>query len=70
MYPFVRLAKEFWKFRNAPGLPAFGEHVSHHICWPHDIDFWMELNNGRTLSLYDLGRIPLSKRTGLLRVMR
>lgn len=25
----------------------------------------MELNNGRTLTLYDLGRVPLGIRTGL-----
>lgn len=70
MYPFVRLIKEYWKFRKAPDLPLFGEHVSHHVCWPQDIDFWMELNNGRTLTLYDLGRIPLARRTGLLKVLR
>jgi len=70
MYPFIRLIKETWKFRSAPELPIFGEHVSHHICWPQDIDFWVELNNGRTLTLYDLGRIPLARRTGLLNVLR
>lgn len=70
MYPYIRLFKEIWKFRNAPELPLFGEHVSHHICWPQDIDFWMELNNGRTLTLFDLGRIPLARRTGLLAALR
>jgi acyl-CoA thioesterase FadM len=30
----------------------------------------MELNNGRTLTLYDLGRIELSIRTGLINVLR
>lgn len=65
MYPVFRMAKEIVKFRNAPPLPVTGTHVSHHICWPWDIDLWMELNNGRTLTLYDLGRIPLAIRTGL-----
>lgn len=65
MYPVIRMTKEIVKFRNAPGLPITGTHVSHHICWPWDIDMWMELNNGRTLTLYDLGRIPLAIRTGL-----
>lgn len=64
MYPWFRMFKELWKFRNSP-LPPMGTHVSHHICWPWDIDPFLELNNGRTLTLYDLGRIPLAVRTGL-----
>lgn len=70
MYPFVRLVKETVKFRNAPPLPILGTHVSHHICWPWDIDPWKELNNGRTLTLFDLGRIPMATRTGLIKVLR
>lgn len=65
MYPYLRMFKELWKFRNAPALPLLGCHISHHRCWPQDIDPWRELNNGRTLTLYDLGRIPLGQRTGL-----
>jgi acyl-CoA thioesterase FadM len=37
---------------------------------PWDIDLWMELNNGRTLTLYDLGRMILAKRAGLLAAMK
>ncbi|MFV0492944.1 MAG: acyl-CoA thioesterase [Pseudorhodobacter sp.] len=70
MYPYLRMAKEIWKFRNAPALPMLGMHVSHHICWPQDIDPWAELNNGRTLTLFDLGRIPLGLRTGIHRALR
>ena len=69
MYPFHRMAKELWKFRSAPALPILGTHVSTHLCWPWDLDPWVELNNGRTLTLYDLGRIPLGIRTGLKRVL-
>lgn len=70
MYPFIRLAKEVLVNRNAPALPFFGTHVSRHICWPWDLDVWMEMNNGRTLTLYDLGRVPLASRVGLTKVMR
>ena len=70
MYPYLRMAHELWKFRNAPRLPILGTHVSHHRCWPQDIDPWMELNNGRTLTLYDLGRLPLGARTGLHKVLK
>ncbi|MCB6177727.1 acyl-CoA thioesterase [Rhodobacter sp. Har01] len=70
MYPYLRMFKEILKFRQAPPLGAFDTHVSHHLCWPWDIDPWMELNNGRTLTLYDLGRLPMIARVGLDRVAR
>lgn len=70
MYPVARFTKEFIKFRNAPKLPFDGTHISHHMCMPWDIDLWMELNNGRTLTLYDLGRMILGKRAGLLDAMK
>lgn len=69
MYPIVRLLKERLKFRGQP-LGLFDTHVSHHICWPWDLDPWMELNNGRTLTLYDLGRMPFSTRTGMIPTLR
>jgi acyl-CoA thioesterase FadM len=70
MYPFARMALELWLYRKAPPLPVTGTHVSFHRCWPWDLDPWAELNNGRTLTLYDLGRIPLAGRTGLAGVLR
>lgn len=70
MYPFIRMAKDLWTGRNDPPIGITDIHVSHHRCWPWDIDMWMELNNGRTLTLYDLGRIPLARRNGLLRAVR
>ena len=70
MYPFIRMAWQLWAHRRAAPLPVTGTHVSRHICLPWDLDLWMELNNGRTLTLYDLGRIPLAVRTGLAGVLR
>lgn len=70
MYPIVRMVKELWIHRNASSLAFSETHVSHHRCWPWDIDIWMELNNGRTLTLLDLGRIPLARRGGLISVLR
>jgi acyl-CoA thioesterase FadM len=66
MYPVLRMAKEMLTARRAPPLAPFQAHVSHHICWPWDIDPWMELNNGRTLTLFDLGRIPFAMRSGMV----
>ncbi len=70
MYPYLRMFHQLWKFRNAPRLGLFDTHVSHHMCLPQDIDPWMELNNGRTLTLYDLGRLPMARRMGFDRVGR
>lgn len=70
MYPFVRLMKELVVHSRAESLPFDGTHVSYHVCWPWDLDFWQELNNGRTLTLFDLGRIPLGRRTGLIKALR
>ncbi len=69
MYPYLRMIKEMFKARRAPLLGIFDTHVSHHRCWPWDLDPWMELNNGRALTLYDLGRLPLGRRTGLDKVL-
>jgi acyl-CoA thioesterase FadM len=69
MYPWFRMAKELWKFRKTP-LGPFDTHVSTHRCWPWDIDPFLELNNGRTLTLYDLGRLPLGHRTGVNGVIK
>ena len=69
MYPFIRLVWQFAKHRNDPPLPVTGTHISQHYCLPWDLDVFMELNNGRTLTLLDMGRLPLAKRTGLLRAL-
>jgi acyl-CoA thioesterase FadM len=69
MYPFLRLAFGLARARRQPALGPFDPHVSHHICWPWDLDPWRELNNGRTLTLYDLGRTPLAVRSGVVGVL-
>ena len=70
MYPILRFAAEMLKYRNAPRIGVLDPHVSTHRCWPWDLDPWIELNNGRTLTLYDLGRVPMAVRTGIIGTMR
>ncbi len=70
MYPIIRMTKELLVHAKAPPLPLTGMHRSWHMCWPWDLDLWMELNNGRTLTLFDLGRIPLVRRIGLVKALR
>ena len=38
-------------------------------CWPTDLDVNLHMNNGRYLTLMDLGRLDLVARSGLLRTM-
>ena len=68
MYPLIRFAGEIIKHRNKP-IDLFEPHISTHRCMPWDIDPWMELNNGRTLTLYDLARVPYFMRTGAIKVL-
>ena len=70
MYPLIRLAKEYVLHRKAGELDPMATHVSHHRCWPQDIDLFMEMNNGRILTILDLGRTTLAHRVGLLRALR
>ncbi len=69
MYPYLRMFHQLWKFRKVP-MELFDTHVSYHMCLPQDIDPWMELNNGRTLTLYDLGRVPMAIRMGFDRLAK
>ena len=39
-------------------------------CWPNDLDSNFHMNNGRYMTVMDLGRLDLILRTGLWRVMR
>jgi acyl-CoA thioesterase FadM len=70
MYPFVRLAWQFCLHRNAASLRAGETHDSTHYCLPWDLDLWLELNNGLTLSIYDMGRLPMAKRSGLIAALK
>ncbi|MFT4716479.1 MAG: acyl-CoA thioesterase FadM [Paracoccaceae bacterium] len=70
MYPIFRFAKEMAIFRRAPKMDLGDVHISSHVCWPWDVDPWMELNNGRALTLYDLSRLPMAYRSGLITLVK
>ncbi|MEL6619447.1 MAG: acyl-CoA thioesterase [Pseudomonadota bacterium] len=70
MFPFVRLVKDMIIARRQPPIGLTELHVSHHMVWPWDLDGFMELNNGRALTLYDLGRLGMAFRTGLVDVLK
>jgi acyl-CoA thioesterase FadM len=58
-----------WLFISAryrgPITAPFGVSVLHFRVWPHDLDLSMHMNNGRYLTLMDLGRIDLMLGMGL-----
>ena len=71
MFPFIRLAKDVFLASRQPPLNQITDtHISQHICWPQDLDMFLELNNGRALTLFDLGRIGMAQRTGLITVLK
>lgn len=70
MYPLIRILLEAGLSSRKPPLPLGGTHVSHHRCMPWDLDTFLELNNGRTLTLLDIGRTGLAMRSGLLSTLR
>ena len=70
MYPFARMIWQMWKHRADPALSLGDVHVSRHHILPWDLDLFAELNNGRTLTIYDLGRVPAAHRMGLTRALR
>ncbi|WP_299287767.1 acyl-CoA thioesterase [uncultured Tateyamaria sp.] len=70
MFPFIRLAKDVYLARRQPDIGLTDLHVSRHMVWPWDLDGFLELNNGRALTLYDLGRLGMAFRTGLVTVLK
>lgn len=70
MYPFARLAVSLLKYRPDPAFHWSQTHVTPLTCWPSDIDMFLEMNNGRILTLCEFGRFEYSARLGVLKVLR
>ena len=60
-----------WYFASAwrrPKLVAADEISTVEFrCWPHDLDLSLHMNNGRYLTLMDIGRLDFMVRSGLWR---
>jgi len=70
MYPYLRFIKILITARFKSRLPYNGKSTVRFLVWPWDADIYPEMNNGRHLTLMDLGRFDLSIRTGLWQVVR
>lgn len=70
MYPVTRLIGTFLKAKrgSTPEAKAISEITFR--CRPWDLDMFLEMNNGRVLTLYDLGRFDLVLSMGLDKIMR
>jgi len=70
MYPYLRLARTLIKSKFKPKL-HFSETsvIPMRVCIT-DIDPFIELNNGRHLTMMDFGRFEMALRMGLLKVVK
>lgn len=69
MYPFLRLAKVMWQAKRNTSIHVTDKSEISFSCHPWDLDIFNEMNNGRVLTLYDLGRTELGIRCGLMDVL-
>ncbi len=69
MYPFLRLAKTLFVARKQKKIAYTEQCEIQFYCHPWDIDIFGEMNNGRVLTLFDLGRMALSVRCNLAPVL-
>lgn len=70
MYPVIRLLRSTFGARFRSSLSVFETSEFNFYVRPWDIDMFMELNNGRILTLFDLGRFDLAVRCGLSRQLK
>ena len=68
MYPILRLVKTLLSSRKEK-INYLHQDSIQFRCHPWDIDIFREMNNGRMITLFDLGRISLVSKCGFLRVL-
>src|SRR5688500_20400617 len=66
----LRLILVILRARRAPRLGPLDESVIHARVLPTDLDLNLHLNNGRALTLMDLGRVDLMFRMGVVGELR
>jgi acyl-CoA thioesterase FadM len=70
MYPFLRLGLNLFSARKLPPMNVLDLHVSQHRCRLVDCDIFLEMNNGRILTLYEMGRFQAAVRMGLWALLK
>jgi len=63
---YLRLIKVFlFSFFTRGSVDILSETTLHFRVWPNDLDPFMHMNNGRYLTVMDLGRVHFMLRTGM-----
>lgn len=70
MYPLLRFALTVFKAKRAEKLGMEDVGKIEFYCRPWDLDMFIEMNNGRVLTMYDLGRFDISMRSELWDTLR
>lgn len=70
MYPFIRLALTLRRARKLPPVDFFDTHEMACRCSLLDCDIFGEMNNGRILTLFELGRFEQTVRMGFWQKLR
>ena len=70
MYPMIRLADVMIRGRRRSPLGPDDASELRMTVWPWDCDIFFEMNNGRHLTLFDLGRFDFGLRCGLMKILR
>jgi acyl-CoA thioesterase FadM len=69
MYPFLRASRVLGRAISGRRKPALRTSVLQMRIWPNDLDTNAHVNNGRYLTLMDLGRFDLMTECGLVRTV-
>lgn len=69
MYPYFRAVFRLLKIKNEKIQVGDVSKIPMRV-WLSDIDLYPELNNGRHLTLMDIGRYEYGKRLGLIKVLK
>ncbi|HKE94230.1 MAG TPA: thioesterase family protein [Povalibacter sp.] len=70
MFPWLRLIRAGVKLVGAPRLGLLETSCIRMHIWPNDLDLNLHVNNGRYLTLADIGRFDWFIRTGTLQLAR
>ena len=70
MYIYFRGIKLLFTARKDPSIGVWDEIQTPMIAWPSDIDIFFEVNNGRYLTLMDIGRFEYGIKIGLVDALK
>jgi len=70
LYPALRALMALSRASFQPPITPDDSVTISTVCWPWDADMFLDLNNGRQLTLFDNGRLVHFTRLGLLSAMR